>query len=78
MPTKTQQIQETAIEILKANPQGIRTAQLIKEIQKKLPNAHPKTINGTVWKRPTNRPEKVYKPSRGLYRHVSFKETKKT
>jgi len=78
MPTKTQQIQQTAIEILKAKPQGIRTTQLIKEIQKKLPKAHPKTINGTVWKLPTNRSEQVYKPSRGIYRHVSFKETKKT
>ena len=70
----TKQIQETAIEILKTAPQGLRTTQLINAIKKKLPNAHPKTINGTVWKLPTTRSKEVYKPTRGLFRHVSFRE----
>ena len=70
----TKQIQETAIEILKTAPQGLRTTQLINEIKKKLPDAHPKTINGTVWKLPTTRPEEVYKPIKGLFRHVSFRD----
>ena len=70
-------IQETAIKILKTAPQGIRTTQLINAIKKKLPDAHPKTINGTVWKLPTTRPEEVYKPIRGLFRHMSFREKHK-
>jgi len=74
MTTITEMIQETAIEILKTAPRGIRTTQLINAIKKKLPDAHPKTINGTVWKLPTTRPEEVYKPNRGLFRHVSFRE----
>jgi hypothetical protein len=74
MATITELIQETAIEILKTAPQGIRTTQLINAIKKKLPDAHPKTINGTVWKLPTTRPEEVYKPIRGLFRHMSFRE----
>ena len=74
MTLTTKLIQDTAIEMLKTAPQGIRTTQLINAIQTKLPHAHPKTINGTVWKLPTSRPKEVYKPSRGLFRHVSFKE----
>ena len=77
MTTVTELIQETAIEILKTTPQGIRTTQLINAIKKKLPDSHPKTINGTVWKLPTTRPEEVYKPNRGLFRHVSFREKHK-
>ncbi len=76
MTTITNLIQESAIEILKTAPQGMRTTQLINAIKNKLPDAHPKTINGTVWKLPTTRPEEVYKPTRGLFRHVSFRENK--
>jgi hypothetical protein len=75
MTTKTELIQAKAIEILKSAPKGIRTSQLINAIQDALPDVHPKTINGTVWKLPTTRAEKVYKPSRGLFRHTSFRET---
>jgi len=73
--TKTQLIQAKAIELLKSAPQGIRTSQLVKAIKENLKDAHPKTINGTVWKLPETKPEDVYKPSRGLFRHVSFRET---
>jgi hypothetical protein len=75
MTTKTELIQSKAIEILKSAPQGIRTSQLINAMKESLPDAHPKTINGTVWKLPTTRPEEVYKPRRGLFRHTSFRET---
>jgi hypothetical protein len=74
MTTITKLIQETAIEILKTTPEGMRTTQLIKAIKIKLPDAHPKTINGTVWKLPSTRPEDVYKPSKGLFRHMFFRE----
>jgi hypothetical protein len=77
MPTKTEMIQAKAIEILKSSPQGIRTSQLINAIKENLPDFHPKTINGTVWKLPETRPKEVYKPSRGLFRHMSFLETPK-
>jgi hypothetical protein len=53
----------------------MRTTQLLKAVQVKLPDAHPKTINGTVWLLAEKRPEEVYKPERGLFRHVSFRES---
>ncbi|MEJ2272371.1 MAG: hypothetical protein P8X91_07810 [Candidatus Bathyarchaeota archaeon] len=74
MPTKREQIETKAIELLKNAPQGLRTSQLIDAIQDDLPDLHPKTINGTVWLLPEKRPEEVYKPKKGLFRHVSFKE----
>ncbi|MBT8172371.1 hypothetical protein KJN74_05830 [Candidatus Bathyarchaeota archaeon] len=76
MTTITELIQETASEILKITPQGKRTTQLINAIKKKLLDVHPKTINGIVWRLPTTRAEEVYKPIRGLFCHVSFREKK--
>jgi len=74
MITKRELIVAKAIELLKSKPQGMRTSQLINAIKKNLLDLHPKTINGTVWKLPVLRPEEVYKPRRGLFRHVSFRE----
>jgi hypothetical protein len=74
MATKHELIETKAIELLRSNPQGMHTSQLVKAIREALPNVHPKTINGTVWLLPEKRPEEVYKPSRGLFRHVSFQE----
>ena len=74
MTTKRELIEAKAIDLLKSNPQGMHTSQLVKAIKEALPNAHPKTINGTVWLLAEKRPEEVYKPSRGLFRHVSFRE----
>ena len=74
MTTKRELIEAKAIELLKSNPQGMHTSQLVKAVEEALPNAHPKTINGTVWLLAEKRPEEVYKPSRGLFRHVSFRE----
>ena len=74
MTTKRIMIESKAIELLKNFPQGLRTSQLVKAIQDSLPDVHPKTINGTVWLLAEKRPEEVYKPSRGLFRHTSFRE----
>jgi hypothetical protein len=74
MTTKRELLEAKAIELLRSAPQGMRTSQLIKAIQDSLPDVHPKTINGTVWLLPERKLEDVYKPSRGLFRHVSFRE----
>ena len=74
MTTTRELIEAKAIDLLRSASQGMRTSQLIKAIQDSLPDVHPKTINGTVWLLPARRPEEVYKPGRGLFRHVSFRE----
>ena len=74
MTTKRELIEAKAIELLRSNPQGMRTSQLVNAIKEALPDVHPKTINGTVWLLAEKRPEEVYKPFRGLFRHVSFQD----
>jgi len=74
MTTKRELIEAKAIELLRSNPQGMRTSQLVNAIKEALPDVHPKTINGTVWLLAEKRPEEVYKPGQGLFRHVSFLE----
>jgi hypothetical protein len=58
MTTKREMVEEKAIELLKSNPDGMRTFQLINAIKKDLPAVHPKTVNGTVWKLPAADPGK--------------------
>jgi hypothetical protein len=74
MTTKRELIEGKAIELLKSNSQGMHTSQLVNALREALPNVNPKTINGTVWLLAKKRPEEVYKPSRGLFRHMSFRE----
>jgi hypothetical protein len=75
MATKpiTHQINEAALKLLLANPEGIRTGDLKKQLEAKFPDFHPKTINGCVWKLPDVYPTQVYKPERGLYKAVPKK-----
>lgn len=66
--TVTGRINAKALEILEKNPEGVRWTDLLKMIQKWDPSLHPKTVNGCVWKLVENFPDKVYKPSKGLFR----------
>jgi hypothetical protein len=74
MPTRRKQIQLKAIEILKRNPLGIRYSRLVNEIKTSFPDIPVNTIHGTVWNMDVTKPNDVYKPSRGLWRHLSFRE----
>jgi hypothetical protein len=66
-------INEKALEIIGNHPEGIRWTDLLKQIQASDPGLHPKTINGCVWKLIEKYPDKVYKPEKGLFRLVRFK-----
>lgn len=69
----TQQINSLALEILEKHPQGVRWADLLKQIEANNPSFHPKTINGCVWKLVEKFPDRVYKPQKGLFRLVKYK-----
>lgn len=73
-PTATSRITEKAFEILEENPEGISWTELKKEIETSDPTLHPKTINGIVWKLTEKYPERVYKPSKGIFKLVKNKE----
>jgi len=72
--TITGQINTTALELLEENPDGIRWSELLRSIERAHPDFHPKTINGCVWKLVDNFPDQIYKPSRGVFRHIKFRK----
>ena len=74
MATRREKIIAKAIEILKSNPDGIRYSVLVRKISQEFPEFPIKTIYGTVWNLETRVPKEVYKPARGLFRHVEFRE----
>jgi hypothetical protein len=72
--TITGRIYIKALELLDQNPEGIRWKDLNIAIQKSYPKFHPKTINGCVWKLTEKFPAKVYKPSKGVYRLLKYRD----
>jgi len=74
MVTRRAEIISASIEIIERYPDGIRYSDLVRNIKDKLPNINLNTIHGTIWNLETRVPDIIYKPSRGLYRHIKFKE----
>ncbi len=73
MTTSKAEIRKKAVEILQLNPKGIHYMDWVRKIQEALPDANPNTIQGTVWDLDRQLPSEVYKPARGIWRHVSFR-----
>jgi len=70
--TITGRIYAKSFELLEQHPEGLHWSELISKI-KADSNFHPKTVNGCVWKLVEKFPDKVYKPSKGLFRLLKFK-----
>lgn len=71
--TITERIYTRLFELLEQHPEGLRWSELISKIKASDPNFHPKTINGSIWKVVERFPDKVYKPSKGLFRLLKYK-----
>jgi hypothetical protein len=69
----TYRINAKALELLEQHPEGIRYSELRKKIEASDNSFHPKTVNGCVWKLVQRFPDKVYKPSKGLFRLLKYK-----
>lgn len=67
-PKVTERINATAFELLDQHPEGLRWTDLRTRIEESDPEFHPKTVNGCVWKLVERYPDRVYKPSKGLFR----------
>lgn len=65
--TITGKIYLKIFELLTASPDGIRWKDLLLKIEEAYPDFHPKTINGCVWQLVSKFPDKVHKPSKGLF-----------
>ncbi|MBI2414874.1 hypothetical protein HYV31_03535 [candidate division WWE3 bacterium] len=69
----THQIFNNILVFLDQNPDGLRWSALLKKINENHPDFHPKTINGCIWKMVEKYPNKVYKPSKGVFRLLKYK-----
>ncbi len=57
-----------------AHPEGLRYSELHRRIKEATPTFNSSTINTSIWNLDLVMPQAVWKPSKGLYRHVNFKE----
>ena len=69
----THRINAKAFELLGQHREGLRWSELLSKIKAGDPTFHPKTVNGCVWKLTEKFPDKVYKPSKGLFRLLKYK-----
>lgn len=69
----THRITEMVFELLEKHPEGLRWSELHSKIITSEPNFHPKTVNGCIWKLVERFPDKVYKPSKGVFRLIKYK-----
>lgn len=71
--TVTGRINAEAFELLEQHPEGLRWSELLSKIKESDPTFHPKTVNGCVWKLVEKYPDKIYKPSKGLFRLLKYR-----
>ena len=69
----THRINSKAFELLEKHPEGLHWSELLSKIISSDLSFHPKTVNGCIWKLVERFPEKVYKPSKGLFRLLKYK-----
>ena len=72
----TGRINARALELLEGHPEGLRWSELLSKIKESDSSFHPKTVNGCVWKLVEKFPDRVYKPSKGIFRLLKYKSAK--
>lgn len=75
--TVTERIYSKALELLEQYPEGLHWSELRLKIEASDSNFHPKTVNGCVWKLVERFPDKIYKPSKGLFRLTRYRSISK-
>lgn len=70
-----QQIRNLALQIVAANPGGIRHSELLKQIHDQASETPFNSIRGAVWNLDAVFPAKITKPSRGLFRSADAPES---
>jgi hypothetical protein len=69
----TERINAKAFELLEKHPEGLHWSELLSKIKASDPAFHPKTVNGSIWKLVEKFPDRIYKPSKGLFRLLKYK-----
>jgi hypothetical protein len=73
-PTRKEIIIKRALEILDANPKGIRYSELVSQIAASLPEIPKNTVHGNVWNLDAVVPAQVYKPAKGVWKSAKYRE----
>lgn len=73
-PKIRERIRSIAFDLLGKNPQGLRYSELLRQIRQAAPELNPNTVNTSIWNLETVEPERIYKPMKGIFRLVEFKE----
>lgn len=74
MMTRKEKVISEAVRILKSNPNGVHQSDLRRKIHDELPEIAINTIRSAIWNLDTHVPNEVYKPARGVFRHIRFRE----
>lgn len=69
-----ERIRAIAFDLLEQNASGLRFSELQRQIQLVDPKLKPSTINTSIWNLDTVFPERVHKPSKGLFRLAQFRQ----
>jgi hypothetical protein len=73
--TQAEQISNKAVEFLVKEPRGLRCSELLRLMRQGLPHIKEASFHWTIPNLHVYRPEEIYKPARGLFRHTKFRET---
>ena len=72
--TRRETIRKLALDLINARPSGLRYSELVRLAHEAHPEIPINTINGNVWNLEVVLPEAVYKPARGVFRALRFRE----
>ena len=72
--SRKETIRAKAVEIIEAQPTGMRYSQLVKQIHEALLDIPLNTIHGNVWNLEVKVPDRVVKPARGVYLATKYAE----
>lgn len=75
MPTRRDQIIDAALRIIESEPNGITLSELCERVKEQFPDFAPRYIRDNIILVDKFKPDKVYKPERGLFRHVKYKNS---
>jgi hypothetical protein len=73
MAKVTERIKSAALRLLDENPEGLRYTGLHAKVMGIDSSFNPNTVNGCIWNLDAVYPDKVYKPSKGLFRLIKYK-----
>jgi len=72
--SKKWKVRYKAVELLEKNPNGLKFAELARMVANEFPDIPLNTVQRGLWGIDRKFPDKVYKPAKGFYRLLKFKD----